>query len=85
MNILPKGDVDSVLMREYNNLFIKVNEWGSFEDSNIERNGLREYIHDGTVPDFVAEAERDLDSKLGLSPDVCCFLQGHFFDADKSM
>ena len=56
-NVLPEGDVDSVLVREYNNLFIKVNEWGTFEDSDIEWNGLREYVHDGTVPDFVAEAE----------------------------
>ncbi len=55
---------------------------GAFEDSNIERNGLREYV--GTVPDFVAEFERKSDGKPGLAPDVCCFLD-HSSDADGSM
>ena len=85
-NALPEGDVDSALVREYEDIFIKVNNWGTFEDSDIEQNGLRQYVEyvDGTVPDFVAEFERELDSKPGLAPDVSCFLD-HSFDADWSM
>jgi hypothetical protein len=72
--VLQEGDepVDSDLVQEYKHMFIKVNEWGSFEDSDIVRNGLRDC---GTrVPDFVAEFERKLDSKPGLASDVCRFL-----------
>ena len=55
---------------------------GAFEDSDIERNGLREYV--GTVPDFVAEFERKLNGKPVLAADVRCFLD-HSSDADGSM
>ena len=85
MNALPEGDkpVDSGLVREYEDIFIKVKQWGTFESSDIERNGLRIYV-DGTVPDFVAEFERELHRKAGLAPEVCCFLD-YSFDADGSM
>ncbi len=63
---LPEGDefVDSALVREYEDIFIKVKEWGAFESSDIERNNLRMYV-DGTVSDFVAKFERELQSKTG--------------------
>jgi len=59
--------LDSGLVREYEDIFIKVKQWGAFESSDIERNGLRIYV-DGTVPDFVAEFERELHRKAGLTP-----------------
>jgi hypothetical protein len=84
-NPLPEGDkpVDSGLVRDYEDIFIKVKNWGAFEGSDIERNGLHKY-RDGTVPDFVTEFERELDGKPCLASDVCCFLDCSF-DADGSM
>ena len=38
-------------------------QWGAFEASDIRRNGLDIYVN-GTVPNFVAEFEQELDSKL---------------------
>ena len=74
MNALPEDDrsIDSGLVREYEDIFIRVKQWGAFEDSDIVRNDLCE---DGSQqkPDFVAELERKLDSEPGLAPDVCCF------------
>ncbi len=59
-------------------------EWGAFESSDIERNGIHR-CDDGTpVPDFVTKFEQELDSKAGLAPDVCRFLD-YSFDADRSM
>ena len=82
-NPLPEGDdVDLGVLREYEDIFIKVKRWGAFEGSDIKGNGLRKYV--GTVPDFVAEFERKSDGKPGLAPDVCCFLD-HSSDADGSM
>ena len=84
MNLLPEDDrpVDTALVREYNSIFIKVNEWGEFEDSDIALNGVREYVTQ--VPDFVAASQRKLDSKPGLAREVCFFL-GHSSDADEPM
>ena len=58
-NALPEGD-GLTLVREYWNF------------SDIEQNGLQLLV-DGTVQDFVAEFERESDSKPGLAPNVCCF------------
>jgi hypothetical protein len=74
---------DSDFVREYEDFFIKVKQWGAFEGSDIEGNGLRSNVH-GTVPDFVVEFERELDDKPGLDPDVCRFLD-YSSDADGSM
>lgn len=72
-----------MLVTEYEDIFIKVKEWGTFESSDIERNGIQICGDDGTpVPDFVTEFERELDIKPGLAPDVCCFLYYYPFDAD---
>jgi hypothetical protein len=69
-----EGDrpVDSDLVREYADIFVRVEGWGGFESSDVEGNDLGRYVN-GTVPDFVAEFERKLDGKPGLAPDVCCF------------
>jgi hypothetical protein len=68
--------------REYNDIFIKVRAWGSFEGPDIERNNID--IHWEAVPEFVAKFEQELDSEPGVAHDVCCFLH-HFFYADRSM
>ena len=82
MRLEGDGLLDSTLVTEYEDIFIKVKEWGTFESSDIERNGIQICGDDGTqVPDFVAEFERELDIKPGLAPDVCCFLY-YSFDAD---
>ena len=81
-NALPEGD-GLTLVREYEDIiFIKAKDWGAFEStdhsvrywnfSDIEQNGLQLLV-DGTVQDFVAEFERESDSKPGLAPNVCCF------------
>lgn len=80
--MLLEGDIDSALIREYKDIFIKVNDWGTFKDSDIKRNGLRKHVD---CPDFAAEFERELDSKPGLALDVCCCFLDHSFDADGSM
>jgi hypothetical protein len=84
--VLPEAHkpVNSDLVIEYENLFIKVKEWDAFDDSDVERNGLCEYDDGIPVPEFVAEFEQKLDSKPGVAPDVCCFLD-YSFDADGSM
>jgi hypothetical protein len=83
-NALPEGDEvpDSGLVREYEDIFIKVVESGAFESSDIERNGIR--ISKTLVPSFVVKFEQELDSKPGLAPDVCCFLD-YSLDADGSV
>jgi hypothetical protein len=81
-NAPPEG-VGASLVKEYKDILIKVGEWGAFEASDIKRNDLDIFFH-GTVPDFVAKFERELDRKPGLAPDVCCLLD-HTFDADRSM
>jgi hypothetical protein len=85
-NTLPEGDkfLYSTLVKEYEDIFIKVKQWGAFESSDIERNGIH-IFHDKTlVPDFVAKFEQELDSKPGLAPDVCCSFD-YSFDSDGSM
>lgn len=82
MNALHEGNgfLDSALVREYEDIFIKVKEWRNFESSDIERNGIHICGDGGTpVPEFVAKLERELHSKVGLEPDVCCFFD--YFDA----
>jgi hypothetical protein len=79
----PLLEGEAVNYREYEDIFIEVKQWGAFEGSDIEENGLRSY-GDGTVPDFVVEFERKLDGKPSLAADVCCFLD-HSSDADGSM
>jgi hypothetical protein len=85
-NTLPEGDklLDSAHVKEYEDIFIKVNGLGAFESSDIERNGIHVSYNRTLVPDFVAKFEQELDSKPGLAPDVCCFLD-YSFDADGSV
>lgn len=66
-------------VRDYENVFIKVKEWGRFDDSNIERNGLHSHRCGTQPPEFVAEFERKLVSKPCVAADVCCFLDYSFY------
>jgi len=63
--------LDSDLVREYRDIFIKVKKWDSFD---ITDDGLNNVWEVDWAPDFVAEFERMLDSKPGLAPDVGSFL-----------
>jgi hypothetical protein len=81
-NALPEGQV---FLRDYKDIFIKVKERGAFKSSDVEGNSIHICGDDGTpVPDFVAEFERELQSKAGLAPDTCCF-PDYSFDANGSM
>jgi hypothetical protein len=72
--------VDLNFVKEYERIFIKVKEWGAFDDSDIQRNGLCSHRRRTQTPEFVAEFERKLVSKPCPAPDVCCFLD-YSFDA----
>jgi hypothetical protein len=68
MNMLAEDNCyfDSRLIREYEEIFIKVDAWGVFKDSDIARKGLCESV--GRTPQFVAEYEEILDVyKPGLA------------------
>jgi hypothetical protein len=64
--------LDSAFVKEYEDIFIKVKEWGIFQHSDIELNGIND--DPITAPNFVTEFERMLDRKPGLRLDVGCFL-----------
>jgi hypothetical protein len=89
-NVRPEGffgpvpvPAEDKFVKEYKDIFIKVKPWGAFQGSDIELNGI--HMHSTrAVPDFVANFERELDSKPGVAHDVRCFLH-HIFDADRSM
>jgi len=80
-----EGDaiLDSTLVRENEDAFIKVKDRGAFESSDIEQNVVH-FDDETPFPDFVAKFEQELDSKPSLAPDVCCFLN-YSVDADGSM
>ena len=90
-NALPEDGrpLDLDFVKAYEDTSTEVKEWGLFESSDIERNGIRMSRRNRTpVPGFVAKFERELDSKPGLAAslalDVCCFLD-YPFDADGSV
>ena len=68
----------SDLIKEYQNIFIKVNEWGKFEESDIRRNDISEVQDQGLipVPNFVASFEQKLekmpDVRYFLDLSICC-------------
>ena len=68
------GPISSALVTEYEDIFIKVEDWGTFRSSDIRRNGLYLYAPEDPVPDFVTERERELDREPGVAADVCRFL-----------
>jgi hypothetical protein len=51
-NALHEGD-EADFVREYQDIFINVKEWGVFDASNISRNGLRIYVDGSQNPEFV--------------------------------
>ena len=86
-NAGPEGEpVDSDLVREYKDIFIKVKMWGAFEEFDIQENEI--YMCNevrAPVLDFVTNLEQKLDRRRGLAvaDDVCCFFD-HSFDAHRS-
>ena len=64
--------LDSAFVKKYEDIFIKVNEWGIFQNSDIELNDICDALT--ITPNFVTEFERMLDRKPGLRLDVGCFL-----------
>jgi len=75
MHTLPEGEqIDIDPLQNYKNIFIKVNKWGMFEPSDIERNWIQDARSMKTMPDFVTTFEQELVRKPRLHPDVRCFL-----------
>jgi hypothetical protein len=59
------------LVKSYGVMFIKVNQWQSFQESDIALNDIHDQPEDRySAPDFVTKFERMLDRKPGLRPDV---------------
>jgi len=60
-NVRPEGfgpiPVDSDLVDEYKDTFVKVKDWGGFDEFDIDRNELLAVESHLRVPDFVAEFE----------------------------
>ena len=75
MTNTPREVVRSDLVRACENIFIKVNSWGKFETSDIQRNGIYDYEEQCVdLLDFAANFERKLDRKAGLPHAVRYFL-----------
>jgi hypothetical protein len=57
-------------------MFIKVNKWQIFQDSDIALNDIHDHneTNRDPAPDFVAKFERILDRKPGLRSGVVCSL-----------
>jgi len=70
MNMLREveGIRNSALVKKYKNIFICVNKWGAFGQSDIDRNKIHRCK---TVPGFVTRFEQELDEKPGVATDVC--------------
>jgi hypothetical protein len=66
-----KRVLNSDYLEEYEGIFIKVKTRGGFESSDIELNDVK---RTRSVPGFVAEFERTLDSQPGLARNVRSFL-----------
>jgi len=83
-NALPEGDqvLNSALVKDYEDIFISVNRFGTFESSDFDLSRISEYDDETPVPDYVAESERELRRKPGLATDVCYFLD-YSFHADR--
>ncbi|KAH9996089.1 hypothetical protein BJV77DRAFT_193368 [Russula vinacea] len=69
VNVGDDKPVDLNFVKEYEKIFIKVKEWGAFDDSDIQRNGLCSHRRGTQTPEFVAEFERKLVSKPCPAPD----------------
>jgi len=76
--MLPERELKEIVrvdhLQEYKNIFIKVNKWGTFERSDIERNQIQSAQVMMTIPNFVSTFERMLIRKPRIHPDVRCFL-----------
>ena len=78
MNTLPEGELKEINhLPEYKDLFIKVNNWGTFERSDIKRNQLED-TERMIILNFVTTFEQKLVRKPRLHPDVCCLLDLSF-------
>jgi len=66
--------LDSELLKEYQDTFIIVNNWGGFQLSDLDLNDVRSVT---LVPNFVEENfvtkfEGKLDRRPGVAPNVRC-------------
>ncbi|KAF8494444.1 hypothetical protein F5888DRAFT_1636149 [Russula emetica] len=66
--------VESGFMKEYDDIFIKVNGCGAFKSPDIEKNRIHILCSEdcAPVPEFVAKRERELDSKRGIWRSQIC-------------
>jgi hypothetical protein len=70
-NTSPMNDVDvldTALSKEFGDIFIKVNRWGSFEEADLLANEVTICLL--PAPAFVKEYEAKLNREQGLSPIV---------------
>jgi len=78
----------SEFVQRYHPIFINVEKWGVFSQSDIDLNSIR---NARSVPDFVENFERKLVSKPNVAPDVrCCINLSHevldaYFNCDDSI
>jgi hypothetical protein len=66
-----RDGLNTDLSKEYEDIFIHLDEWEGVEEDDLSLNSIRDPI---SVPDFAAEFERKLDSKPVLAADVRQFL-----------
>jgi len=73
--MLPKGErigyVDG--LRDYEDIFVKLKNLRTFEQSDITRNQIRSADELMEIPNFVKLFEQKLVKKPRLHPDVRCF------------
>ena len=66
-----RDGLNTDLSKEYEDIFIHLDEWEGVEEDDLSLNSIRDPI---SVPDFATEFERKLDSKPVLAADVRQFL-----------
>ena len=74
-NTLPEDEpiVQPSLLQVYEEIFVKVKNWGSFEESDLGRNEIWSAQEGVVIPDFVQIFERKLVRKPRLDANVRCF------------
>jgi hypothetical protein len=78
--VSPKDDSNRLTydgIDEYQDVFIKVAEFGKFQPSDISRNGIE--VAQGSIPDFVKEYQDKLGRKPSISKNVSRILNTLFW------